>query len=129
MPPTSAVAAPHCYECRGAALKFVPGAEGQPLLLPSDHVGDPDVPAADVGHEVGVGGAGDGVEPRPAAAGLDLVGKEGRSVLLLRLSDAAATACGDSVVDATEEGICGREHEPVQMRSNDEKSVSNEIFV
>ena len=108
-----------------AAVRNVsaPRAERQALLLPGDHVGDPDVPAADVGHEVGVGGAGDGVEPRAAAAGLDLVGEEGRGALLLLLSGAAAataTAYGDSVVDATKEGICSREHEPVQMRGNDD---------
>ena len=104
-------------------MRIAPRAERQPLLLPGDHVGHPDVSAAAVRHEVGVGGAGDGVQPRPAAAarGLDLVGEEGRvgrdggGLLLL---PGAAAADGDAVVNATKEGIRSREHEPTNHTNN-----------
>ena len=82
----------------------------------------PDIPAARERHEVGVGGAGDGVEPRPAAGRLDLVGEEGRvgrgGGLLMRLPGAAA-ADGDAVVNAAKEGICSREYEPANHTIND----------
>ena len=90
-------------------------------------MGDPDVPAARVGHEVGVGGAGDGVEPRPAAGRLDLVGEEGRvgrdGGLLMRQPGAAA-ADGDAVVNAAKEGICSREHEPANHTINEQGDLS-----